>query len=518
MNAQATIAHPVRKAPRVRTRAPLEVRFARWLAAKFVIPTGQSAGQPFELHEFQLEFLRNYLARDLDGPTYRTCILSTPRKLGKSTFLGALLLGHLCPDSPLHIPNATMAVAAPTEKHCGYIAKAMAAIMDAAGRAEDFVTKANPRPGVIHVGNGTLMLNTGTNISGHGSDLSLAVVDETGLVPGHKGELVQGFYDALSAQNGQLILTGTRGDSGEYNEWIDRPDRRTYVCLYGADREDDAGDPAVWEKANPDGGSIKPRRFLQDAYEKAEASGSLASFKNWQLNVPISATRELLLDYDTLAKAYRKDAEPVPGEACFVGLDLGGSSSMTAATIAYESGVVKVLGAFPNGEMDLVKRGKRDQVGDFYVRATDAGDLIETSGAVSDLQQFLTELLQRIGPHPVHSVSCDRYRDAELRTAMARAQLSIPLEFRGNGPKDGNADILATRRLFKAGAITMQRSILLEGSLAEADVKVSTTGAVQICKSHLTARIDVAQSLILACSALLRARDAVKPTYEVEVL
>lgn len=518
MNANATISHPVRKIPKPRKRPPLERRFSHWLASNFVIPTGQCSGQPFELHDFQMEFLRNYLARDVDGPQYRTCILSTPRKLGKSTFLGALLVGHLCPDSPLYIPNATMAVAAPTEKQCGYIAKAMTAIMDAAGRGEELTTKANPRPGVLHVGSGTVMLNTGSNLSGHGSDLSLAICDETGLIPGHKGELVQGFYDALSAQNGQLILTGTRGDSGEYNEWIDRPDKRTYVCLHGAGREDDASDPAVWEKANPDGGKIKPRRFLQDAYEKAEASGSLASFKNWQLNVPISATRELLLDYDTLAKSYRPEAEPMPEEPCFVGLDLGGSSSMTAATIAYESGVVKVLGAFPNGEMDLVTRGKRDQVGDFYVRAAEAGDLIETSGAVSDLQQFLTELIQRIGPHPVRSVSCDRYRDAELRTAMARAKLSIPLEFRGNGPKDGNADVLATRRLFKAGAISMQRSILLEGSLAEADVKVSTTGAVQICKSHLTARIDVAQSLILACSALLRSRDAVKPTYEVEVL
>jgi len=103
------------------------------------------------------------------------------------------LLGHLCPDSPLHIPNATMAVAAPTEKHTGYIAKAMQSLMDAAGRAGDFSTKANPRPGMIYVGSGTVMLNTGSNLSGHGSDLSLAICDETGLIPGHKGELVQAF-------------------------------------------------------------------------------------------------------------------------------------------------------------------------------------------------------------------------------------------------------------------------------------------------------------------------------------
>ena len=90
--------------------------------------------------------------------------------------------------------------------------------------------------------------------------------------------------------------------------------------------------------------------------------------------------------------------------------------------------------------------------------------------------------------------------------------------YRGTGPKDGDADIRATRRLFLAGAIQMQRSLLLEGSLAEADVKVSTTGACQLQRAHQTARIDVVSSLVLACSALLRARDAVEPEYEVEIL
>ena len=52
--------------------------------------------------------------------------------------------------------------------------------------------------------------------------------------------------------------------------------------------------------------------------------------------------------------------------------------------------------------------------------------------------------------------------------------------------------------------------------MGEADVKVSSTGACQLDKSHLNARIDVAQTLVLACSAMLRAREAVKPEYVVE--
>ena len=515
MDGAIEFVHPVRR----RKRAPLEVRFSAWLRNTFRIPSGMNAGQPFELHGFQLDFVRQYLAQEVDGPLWRTLIFSTPRKLGKTTLLGALFLGLMCADSPIHIPGFAGAVAAPTEKHALYIEKAMRALMETAGRADEMRRRHDPKPGLVLIGDATLTMSTGSRSQGHGADLDLAVIDEAGLLAQNQGELLTGFFDALTTRNGQLILTGTRGDSPAYNELIDRPDPRTFVCLHAAEKEDDPSCPHVWAKANPGLGTIKPLRFMQDAHGKAKQSGSFAEFEAWQLNKPLTPGRELLLDYDTLRKAYRDEVQTIPGEPVHIGLDLGGSASMTAATIAYElSGVVKVLGAFPGADIELLERGRRDLVGDAWFRCAQAGELIETSGSVSDLQEFLPELVKLIGPHPVRSVSCDRYRDAEMRTAMARARLEWPMIFRGQGPKDGNADILATRKLFLAGAAQMKRSLLLEVSLAEADVKVSTTGAMQLSKSHQTARIDVASSLVLACAAMLRAREEVKPTYEIEVL
>lgn len=497
---------------------PLDM-LAQWAGETFTIPAGISKGKPFRLHKFQRDFLRAYLSRDPDGPTYRTLIYSTPRKLGKSTLLGLLLLAHMCPDSPLYVPGFVGAVAAPTEKHAGYIAQAMLALLETAGREKELTRRADPRPGKLELADCVCFLSTGSIKQGHGLDLDLALIDECGLIEKNQGELITAFFDALATKDGQLILTGTRGDSPSYNDLIDNPDKRTHVTLYAADKTDDPGDPQIWAKANPALGEIKSARFMEDAFAKAQASGSTTEFEVWHLNKPLSPTRQLLLDYATLAKSYRPAPLPIPGEPVHLGIDLGGSASMTAAVLAYQdSGLIRLLGAFPGADMDLITRGKRDQVGDLWQRAALDGDLIETSGSVSDLQEFLPAVVGLLGNHPIASVSCDRYRQHEFSTALARRQLAWPVIYRGTGPRDGDADIRATRRLFIAGAVQMKRSALLEGSLGEADVRVSTTGACQLDKSHNTARIDVVSALVLACSAVVRAKDTPPTEYSVEVI
>lgn len=491
---------------------------AEWLAREFVIPAGISRGQPFQLHDFQLEFLQGFLARDHWGWRYRTSALSLPRKLGKSTFLAAVICGLSEKDSPVHLPDMAGAIAAVTAQHSQMLAQNVKLLMDAAGRGDRCKVLARPQPGTLEVGTSEIGLLTGTARQGHGRDLDLALIDETGLLGGRQQELIGAYFDALSARDGRLLLTGTRGHSPEYNRLLDEPDARTFVYVRSADRDDDPADPKTWDKANPDGGTIKPRGFLRDAYLRAKASGNLTDFRCWQLNQRQTPSRELLFDYDTLRRVYRDDPQPEPGEPCWIGIDLGGSASMTAAVIAYQSGVLKVLGAFPSEPMTLHERGKRDGVGDLYERAHEAGDLILTAGQVSDLGEFLGELVRRIGPHPVASVSCDRYRQAELLTALHRAGLGWQPIWRGTGPKDGDQDVRATRRLFMAGSVTLRRSILLEGALAEADIRVSATGACQVDKSHRLARVDPVSALTLACSALLTAREAIPPEYTVEVI
>lgn len=498
-----------------RTRIDL---LADWQADTLVVPAGPSRGEPLVSLPFQRDFLADHLEDDNGGPRYRTTVLSTARKNGKSSTLAGLLLGYMCESSPLFIPGFRAAITAPSVQHAQLVPQQMMDLLEAAEYDAGIWFVKSPLPGVLHgPQGGKLQCLSGQRTAGHGLDLDLALVDEAGLLP-NSNETLQNVFDAVAARNGRVIVTGTQGDSAAYREILDNPDARTSVHLYAAALSDDVSDPATWAKANPGLGVIKSEAFMRDALAKAEQSGSLTEYRVWHCNEPLSPSRQLLLEYQTLQAAYDATASLIDGEPVFIGMDLGGSAAMTAAVIiGAESGVIQPLAAFPGEGLDLLQRGRRDAVGDLYVKLHDSGELFTTSGLVTDTSEFLARLREEIGTHPVLSISADRYRDAEFRSAMGRASIDWPIVTRGTGPRDGDQDIRATRRLFLSGKARLQRSMLIEAAIGEADVKVSATGAVQLDKSHANARIDAAQALVLACSAFVTAQDAPKPEYEVQL-
>jgi len=493
--------------------------FKEWLSSGFTIPAGISRGRPLELHPFQMDFVEATLARDGASPFYRTCCFSLGRKLGKSSLLGAMHLGWALPDSPIFIGGYRGAILAPTARLGGYIPQAMLDMMEVSGRGGEIMFAQRPQPGCVKFRSvsATIQLQSGSGLSGHGSDVDTFTIDEAGLMPPQKSELFASAFDAVAARDGQLLLIGVRATGPQFNTILESKDPRTHVALYGAGPTDDPGNPKTWGKAIPPGGElIKSGRFMEDAFAKAKAEASTRQFQVFHLNQRIDPAKDLLVQYNDLAAIYDETAELLPDEPVHIGVDLGGSSSMTAsAVIGLESGVIKVLGAFPSEPFNLAERGKRDFVGDLYVRCYDAGELLLTSGQVSDLDEFLPQLVKIVGDRAVHSVSADRYRKAEFSTALARQRIEWPMIWRGTGPRDGDVDIRAARRLIMSRSVRMKRSVLLEASIAEATVKTASTGAVTLEKSTPTSRIDVVQSAVLALSALLTAREMPAPEYEV---
>ena len=223
-----------------------------FLADTFIIPGGISAGEPFHLHEYERRLLAAYLGTDGGSPRYRTLVFSLPRKTGKSTFMGALLLARMLPDSPIYRPMFRASIVAPNARFARFIPQAAIDLMEAVDRGEEISLRHAPSPGRLVVGNGYAQLLSGDGKSGHGDDVDLAIMDEGGLFPHRQDELFEATYNSLAARDGVQIVTGTRLDSDKYRELIETPAPGKYVQLHAADPNCDPGDPAQpWKGRSP---------------------------------------------------------------------------------------------------------------------------------------------------------------------------------------------------------------------------------------------------------------------------
>ena len=82
-----------------------------------------------------------------------------------------------------------------------------------------------------------------------------------------------------------------------------------------------------------------------------------------------------------------------------MGLDLGGSASLSGATSLHENGVLDSFGVFPS-QPSLAHRGQSDGVGDLYTRAARQGELYCAGEYTTDVGFLLDKAVDRWGyPH-----------------------------------------------------------------------------------------------------------------------
>ena len=233
----------------------------------------------------------------------------------------------------------------------------------------------------------------------------------------------------------------------------------------------------------------------------------LASFRALRLNQGVSDTvRSLLVDADTW-KRIEVDEMNMDGKYA-LGIDLGQNAAMSAASAFWpDTGRLEAVACFPEVP-SLAERGLGDGVGNLYVRMHEAGDLVVAGRRVADIEELLTECLERWGTPGV--IACDRWRESELREKLEKIDFPITsLETRGQGFKDGGEDVRIFRKACASGNVHPERSLLLRAAMAEARVVGDPAGNWKLAKStqggrRAHARDDAAAAAILAVAAGMR--------------
>ena len=491
-----------------------------WLSRYLVVPSGLLAGERFELQDWQREFLlKSY------RPGCGESTLSTARKNGKSTLLGALICYFLSRHGlRTGWRGIAVSVGGPQaqqlfqDTHELMTASSLYSILD-----EDTETpllrSMRTSPGRFVVDSRSAefrMMTSNRDASGVGASADLVLLDEIGAYPEGSRSLVRNMETSTSARGGRTIAISVEGVANgfmadRYRRWKSDPARFHYR-RYAAPEECTLDDEAAWRAANPGLGSIKSLDYMRaESFKALMTPGDQPSFRNLELNQRVSELNDLLCTPDDWMRI-ETTALPARDGPLIVGIDLGGARAFSAAVAVWPvTGRVEGLQAI-GGLPSLIDRGRSDGVDNRYLRMRDEGILhvIEDSELVEHTE-FIGLIEDRFGIPDI--CLADEYRRAEFVAALRATGAiatwpNVQLRRMGAGPSGGEDLRALQRAIVRRDISVFGPSVAWTSAIAETAVRYHpTTRAPSIKPRRSTARIDLIAAATLALGAMSRWKD-----------
>ena len=482
------------------TPATAAIRFMESLT----IPEGPKAGQPVKLAPFQRQFVRGALA---DG--VNVAVLSIGRGNAKTALSAGIALGSVMGKWDAQ-PRREVLIAARTRDQARVGFDFVVGFVRSLPDAEQalFTVRRSPRLEVEYDGDGgghVIRAIAADGKTALGSAPTLVLMDERGHWAADQGDALEhALLSGLGKRGGRalIISTSAASDAHPFSVWLDQEQPGVYRQEHRPAPGLPADDLESLKEANPGaahgiGGSLD---WLQGQARRAIARGgsTLTSFRLYNRNERVAGeTRDVLLTVDEWLSC---EVGELPARAghCVIGIDLGGSASMTAAAFYWpETGRLECRGWFPS-RPGLLDRGQADGVGSRYVEMAERGELTTLGDATVPVAAWLGETMRHIEGETIAALVADRYKQAELGEAIDRAGVRAPLVWRGMGFKDGSEDIERFRRAAFDGNVVAAPSLLLRSAFADAVTLRDPANNTKLAKARSTGRIDAAAATVLA--------------------
>jgi phage terminase large subunit-like protein len=467
------------------------------------------------LAPFQRQFVAGALAEDVT-----TAILSIGRGNAKTALSAGIALGALVGALDRQ-PRREILIAARTRDQAriawDFVSGFSASLPLEVQRR--LIFRRAPRLEIEYEGDGgghVLRALASDGKTALGSAPTLALLDERGHWPADRGEeLEAALLSGLGKRGGRALIISTSApdDAHPFSRWIDEPVPGSYVQEHRPAPGLPADDRDSLLIANPGAahGIGAELAWLEGQARRAIARGgsSLMSFRLYNRNERVSGeTRDLLLTVDEWLACEAEELPPREG-GVVIGIDLGGSASMTAATYYWpETGRLEAHGTFPSMP-SLLDRGQVDGVASRYVEMQDRGELSTLGDKTVPVAPWLVEVMKRVEDCQALALVADRYKQAELSEAMARAGVRAPIVWRGQGFRDGGEDVERFRRAAFDGKVRAAPSLLLRSAFADAVCLKDPANNLKLAKARSMGRIDAAAASVLAVAE--GARIAARP-------
>lgn len=473
----------------------------KWAAKRLKVPAGHpDQGKAMVIPSYGVKYL-------VDALGHRESLFCVSRKNSKSGIVAILALAHLC--GPLKRRGWRGAVASLNRSKASELAMQVEQIAE-----DSTLSGLTFRRAPLHVlGEGTRLdvLSADKN-TGAASGYDWIACDELGLFSPNSREMVAGLRSSLSARDGKFLALSVRGASELLQEILDRTHLEdTAVHLYAGSPDADIDDVENWYRGNPGLGSIKSLRYMQTESKRVLASpGDQGLFRVYDLNESIDPTRSMIVPTADWKACTTDKLPPRQGEVV-IGVDLGGSVSMTCLVACWiRTGRMEAWGAYSNTP-DLKSRGTDDGVGNRYEQMHERGELLVFEGRTTPVVPFLRHIFDtHLQGHHVVALAADRHRKEDLLDAIDLSGVHVgTIELRGMGASataHGSADVRAFQKLVYDKWITMRPSLLMASAIKEAHTGHDRLGNPFIEKSRSRGRIDCLSAGVLCAGLAMRLR------------
>lgn len=482
------------------------------------VPEGKKAGKPLKLADFQRKFVKGALAKKV-----MVGVLSIGRGNAKTALSAGLALAELVgalEETPQ--PKREIILAARNRDQAKTAFQFVTGYIQGLPDADQslFTIRRGSKLEVEFEGNGGGLVRViaadGKSILGGAP--TLAIMDERAAWEREKGDsLENAILSGLGKRDGRALIISTSApdDANTFSRWLDDPPPGTYVQEHRPAFGLPADDLDSLLIANPgatEGIGAAPEWLVSQAQRAIARGGSaLSSFRNLNRNERVSAEdRSVLVTVDEwMGAEVAPDDLPEREGPCILGVDLGGSRSMSAAAFYWpETGRLEALGTFP-ATPSLADRGASDGVTDRYCQMQARGELSVMGEATVPPGPWLAKIVAHLDGITPDCVVGDRFRHAEFSEALQAAGLArVPFIWRGFGWKDGSEDIERFRRALFDGEVKAAPSMLLRFAFSDAITLVDPAGNHKLAKARSLGRIDAAAATVLAVAQGARMKAA----------
>ena len=493
-------------------RASKDAAAALRFLSGLTVPEGRKAGRRLKLASFQKDFVRGAFAKDT-----AVALLSIGRGNAKTALSAGLSLGHLVGEIAPQ-PKREIIFAARNRDQAKTAFQFLVGFIEGLPEEdqEQFTIRRGSKLEVETDANGgglaRVIAADGKSILGGAP--TLAILDERAAWEREKGDnLENAILSGLGKRDGKALIISTSApdDTNTFSRWLDEPPPGSYVQEHRPEPGLPPDDLESLLIANPgarEGIGSSPEWLVAQAKRAIARGGSaLSSFRNLNRNERVASDdRSVLITIDEwLSAEVAPDAMPDRDGPVILGVDLGGSRSMSAAALYWPlTGRLECVGAFP-ATPGLADRGAADGVSGRYTEMADRGELVTMGDTTVPVDRFLADVVAMLDGQAPAAIVGDRFRHAEFVEALRGAGLDrVPCVWRGMGWKDGSEDVERFRRALFEGKIRSVPSLLLRSAFADAITLVDPAGNHKLARGRSTGRIDAAAATVIAVAQGVR--------------